>query len=196
MRDIHLSVLTPADLSQLSLAKLALSAILETHEDLRPKRIGNWEPLKQKADDHTTIDDFLANWAHPFLWNHAKRSEGAIFLGGGNRHSAIYLSCMSTRVQPSAIAQLARRVSSELNADFASVYVHYEMGDAGRRRYDALYPLIRGVTTHDLRNSLPDLPWFTVFGPPYLDLLGSARLLSCPAYAVGEQPTGFPFGSS
>ena len=65
MRDIHLSVLTPADLSQLSLAKLALSAILETHEDLRPKRIGNWEPLKQKADDHTTIDDFLGKLGAP-----------------------------------------------------------------------------------------------------------------------------------
>jgi len=36
------------------------------------------------------------------------------------------------------------------------------------------------------RRYLPDVFWLQVFGPPYVDLIGKERMLSCPGFRVEE----------
>lgn len=42
------------------------------------------------------------------------------------------------------------------------------------------------VYTRDLHYFLPTLYWYTLFGPPYVELLGLERLLSAPAFRVDQ----------
>ena len=42
------------------------------------------------------------------------------------------------------------------------------------------------LTTHTLRNWLPDMPWAVVFGSPYVRMFGKEKLLTTPAYHVEE----------
>jgi hypothetical protein len=73
-----------------------------------------------------------------------------------------------------------------LSADFACLHFQHEHQDEYFRRYNAVYPMCIGPTTHDLKRSIPDLPWATVFGPPYTALFSTAKLALCPAH-VSEQ---------
>ena len=49
---------------------------------------------------------------------------------------------------------------------------------------DLLYPLSIGLNTRDLRKGIPLLPWATVFGAPYINLLGVDTFLRVPAQSV------------
>jgi hypothetical protein len=92
--------------------------------------------------------------------------------------------CASTIVAPQILAELARDLAVFLAADFASVYFRFEDEAHYLKRYKAIYPFCVGPTTHDLKKSLPDLPWVTVFGPPYVLLLGAERIRTAPASVV------------
>lgn len=114
--------------------------------------------------------------------------EGGVWFDSDSVHDSLYISCTSSRVSPVLLAALLRTLSHMLSADFACVHLHYEDEEEYLRRYAALYPMCIGPSTHDLKRSIPDLPWATVFGPPYTALFSPARLALCPAYISEQLP--------
>ncbi len=45
---------------------------------------------------------------------------------------------------------------------------------------------VQQYKTDVLKRHLPNLPWLTIFGPPYVEMFGIDRLLSTPAYEVQQ----------
>jgi hypothetical protein len=190
MRDVHICVLCRSDLQDPVLGRVVLDAVFASHSDFFPSRFGNFEPLRAEADRGRGLDQFMGLWAHPFLWTQGKRCEGSIWFGNGKRHSAVTMSFMSSRVDGRTIVNLVSELSCLLSADFASAYVVFEDRERAKRRYKAVRPMIIGPFTVDLQRSIPDLPWLSVFGPPYVELFGRDRILTCPAFQVKELQKG------
>ena len=186
MRDANLCVLTQLDLEDPEIGRATLEIVLSSHEDLKPLRFGNFEPLKYGGEGRVKTDDLMACWGHPFLWSHRKRSRGSIWFGRGKKHSAVVLGFMTSRIDGPKIVQLLEELSIHLFADFASAYIVYESQETWKRRYKAVYPMTVGPFSADLRLSIPDLAWLTYFGRPYVDLIGRSKISTCPAFAATD----------
>ena len=89
---------------------------------------------------------------------------------------------MASQLPSDMVVRLTRELALDLGADLAFAYVWRGSRDEWLSRYKAVYPMCLGVTTHDLRLSLPDLAWYTVWGAPYVELFGRDRLASCPLF--------------
>ena len=84
-------------------------------------------------------------------------------------------------LQQDELCAFVRRFATEFSTDFC--LLHYMLPTR-------LYSQFEFVTEHELKRFIPYLPWLTVFGPPYIELFGKARLLSAPAHRVDELNEG------
>lgn len=192
MRDLHCALLTQRELTSREVGQELLRTLIEAHADLVPVRFGNYEPLKGRWQPGSDLASVLDAWILPcFLWKNGRRAEGsAWFAYQGRQHTKINWTCSSSHVNPSAAAALVRELALSTDADLAYVYPGHETREQCLARYKAVYPMYLGVTTHELKLSLPELPWFVVFGQPYVELFGRERLASLPVDAVAELPSG------
>jgi hypothetical protein len=179
----HLAVLAPSDLSDPNVAAEVLSTIISAHSDLVPRRFGSHEPLRSRANPQVTADELVASWRTPFLWTTGRRCEGSMWFDNPPVHDVVYLRTVAARAVD-ALVPLLRRLSLLTDAAYASLHVHYETEERYLHRYAAAYPYSIGPTTHDLRLSLPDMPWTTMFGAPYVAMFGRDCLTAAPAYRV------------
>jgi hypothetical protein len=182
VQDTHINVLARAELADREIAADVVRLILAAHPDLTPKRYGGYEPLPHKVEGDFEVGNFLREWHSPVFWTNGRRASGSFWFDSPTLHSSVKASITSSRVSPVIAASMTTALALRMNADLSSVYFAYESREVYLFRYKAVYPFHLGPTTHDIRRSLPDLPWFTVFGPPYLELFGRETLASTPAF--------------
>ena len=182
MQDLHINVLTRTDLANPQIAADLVRVVVAAHSDLVPRRYGGYEPLPHKVDGPFEVHEFLREWRSPVFWSNGRRATGGYWFDGPQLHSAVKASVTSSRMAPDLTTHLVTNLALQLDADLSTVYFAYESRDLYLFRYKAVYPFYLGPTTHDLKRSLPDLPWFTVFGAPYVDLFGREKLASIPAF--------------
>jgi hypothetical protein len=102
-------------------------------------------------------------------------------------HSNISFTVQMGQVDQSALVNYLKAASLRSKADLALLdtltepYRNFAI-ESGSAPYGERFM----VVTHLLRHWLPDVFWATVFGPPYVQLLGKERLLGAPAYVVEE----------
>lgn len=192
MRDLQCALLTQRDLTSHELGQQLLRTFIEAHADLAPVQFGNYEPLKGRWQPASDLAPVLAAWMFPgFLWKNGRRAEGSVwFAHRHSQHTAMKWTCSSSNVNPSVAAALVSRLAVNTDADLAYVYASHESREQYLARCKAVYPMYLGVTTHHLKLSLPELPWFVVFGKPYVELFGRERLVCLPVDAVAELPSG------
>ena len=192
MADVFLNVLTRRSLEDRRDGARILDLLSDHLPLCVPELAGNWEPLHSiEASNRAAL---LTKWSDPFLWRHRiPRCDGNIFMRGpdSDMHAGIYLSSNAGIDAIPGFASFLQAVAVEFQADLGFVHMltpeDLERGrlsgtvsclDPARQRF------YLSLTTHDLRRGLPDVYWATVFGQPYVQQFGLARLLGAPANVV------------
>jgi hypothetical protein len=171
-----------------------------------PERYGNWEPVRARFDASRLEEALDAAWTFPFLWKRSKpKAEGSVWMviGPQPNHGWITISLEGTAATADGVVAFLLASSEELETDFAFAHVltarDLELGrhngtvvplDSRRTRFNL------SVTTHHLRQFIPDLYWCTVFGRAYVEHFGRERLLATPAWATHELSSGVCFQCS
>ena len=140
-----------------------------------PERYGSYEPIRLPFDQ-LNIDAALAEWDFCFLVKRRKpKMLGAVFMGNsqGTSHGWVNITCEYKPDLFSELMQFFMSISLDFETDFAFMHL-----------VPARHELI--VTTHQLRQGIPDLYWLTLLGKPYVSLFGRDRILSSPDTIVEE----------
>src|SRR2546430_16493208 len=184
--DLTLGFLTPYSLALRQEGERLFEIVSQTAPQLYPEFVSNFEPITRPVNPQM---DMLELWHGSFLWKRKRPVvEGQVLMGNQRAHDAITIWLTLSGQDIDALPQLLKHCGEALRCDFA--YIHYwaEHEDS-IVPYSARYPLENGITTFDLRNNIPNLPWGTYFGPPYVRLFGLEKLLTSPlAQAVQVGP--------
>jgi len=165
-------------------------------KELRPKRYGFDEPVTQSVDEDD-LRPMIDRWLHgPGTgdWPGEEREGGVIlqsssltgyqvswrkaveptfsFVGG-------QVGAALLRKQPDLLAELEGLVKDLIPLLLPA---YGEIRNMSLRGADL--PL-------DLRRRLPDIPWVSIYGPPYVSLFGRERLLAAPFTRVDEVHPGY-----
>lgn len=180
--DFTLKILLPSGFEEKINCKKLLSLLNNTLEEFFPNKIGNWEPIKTPF---ISIDEACKYWQYPFLWKRVKniRCEGNVSMGFKNTHSTIVVWSISKNLPVPKIISFLNSACTQFEADIGYIHLCVKR-ESEVFDYDLWYPLSIGLVTHDLRKGIPLLPWATVFGAPYVNLLGIDTFLSAPAQTV------------
>jgi len=147
-----------------------------------PEKVNNFEPI---SVPYHSIGDALRYWKCPFLWKRRKavRSEGSIFMDMPGLHRGVSIDTKAPKLPIGSMLEFLRKASVVFSSDIS--YMHRtDLREPEVFAYDRWHPLQLGLSTHDLRKGIPLLPWATVFGSPYVRLLGIENFLSAPAHQV------------
>jgi len=126
--------------------------------------------------DPANIDAALSEWDFSFIVTRRKpKVLGTVFMGNksGTSHGWINIAVTYKAELFNQLRRFFIDVSTELTADFAFLHLVPNKQDLT-------------ITTHQLRQGLPDLYWLTLFGRPYVNLFGRERMLSVPNVVVEE----------
>ncbi|GLZ23168.1 hypothetical protein [Burkholderia plantarii] len=194
---VSVNILSPLTLRGSTEFLDAVQTFTDLLPRLTPERWGWWEPLEREFDaehlDRLVPEKGLCETVY---WQRKKqpKAEGAFSVRWSSKssrvhdtHSNISLTAELRQVEQEAIVGYLKNASMRSAADFALVdtlagsYRDFAI-ESGSAPYGERFM----VVTHLLRHWLPDVFWGTVFGPPYVRLLGKERLLSAPAYIVEE----------
>ncbi|WP_157125654.1 hypothetical protein [Pandoraea norimbergensis] len=165
--------------------------------EICPEKWGWWEPLDRRfdGDDVTSLVPDGGN-CQTVYWQRKRqpKAEGSFNVRWHSKsskvedtHSKIGFSFELGRVQQESLVAYLKNASIRTKADFSFVDVLTPgYRDFAVESESAPYGDRFMVVTHLLRHWLPDVFWGTVFGPPYVRLLGKDRLLTAPAFLVEE----------
>jgi len=162
-----------------------------------PEQWGWWEPLDRSFDAGNLTDLIPEKGACETVYWQRKRSpkmEGTFDVRWQSKstqvsstHAKIGFTSELGKIDQTTLLGYLKTASEYSKADFAFVDVLAEQyRDFAIASGSAPYGERFMFFTHLLRHWLPDVFWGTVFGPPYVRLLGKDRLLSAPAYLVEE----------
>lgn len=175
---VVINILTPSKLEEKEEGKQLLQEWCLHAPHYAPERYGGYEPIRTPFDP-TNIDAALSEWDFCFLVTRRKpRMTGAIFMGTHKRiprHGWITMTCAYKPDLFPHLRQFFNAVSTAFEAEFAFMHLTPRNED-----------LSLSITTHQLRQGIPDLYWLTLFGKPYVTLFGRDRILSSPGAVVEE----------
>jgi hypothetical protein len=186
--ELDLGLLTPRPLTSSDEGRHFLELLL-AYRSLAPEKYGNYEPITQTFGPDS-VEKIVQNWVDPFLWSRGKpRVEGNIWLGKNLRHSSIYISASAETKTAEDLLAFGKTAATQLAADFGYINV-FSSGDAERPDVQAtVMPFRQGITTHDLRKCIPDVPWVLILGAPYLELIDRSNILNAPAFVTEQLST-------
>ncbi|MGA7614896.1 MAG: hypothetical protein WBX15_06920 [Thermoanaerobaculia bacterium] len=183
---LAIGLLTPLSMDDASSGARVLDILVRTAPELSPEFYGNFEPVKTPFQ---SIEESVGWWKPPFLWKRTKRVrvDGAVWFTNRGNHSAVYITVKARRPPIEQAVAFIQAAALTLSADLA--YVHLmteEETKSSRGTYDTWYPIDIGITTHDLKNGIPNVCWAMVFGPAYVRLIGREKLRTAPCFDVKD----------
>ena len=192
MLDLSIDILSPRSLRATEEGRELLRLWLALLPEYTPEYCGNTEPVKHPFNPRD-LDGALAYWQCPFLATRRRppRMQASVWMdiGPKRQHAAFGLSLRSEDTNPFALRKFLGAMTSHLRADFAEAHVLGPVDIERGQQAGSVEPLNKNrtrfmlmVSTRRLQRYLGDLYWATVFGPPYVDLIGRERLLSAPAH--------------
>jgi hypothetical protein len=180
---VTFQVLTPRPLTRKEDGRRFLDLWLELLPEYAPQRYSLVEPIRTPFDPER-IDEVLGMWTNQLLFVRKQPHALAHVFMRSYHHELladipIRFEIPNFRQDP--VIRFLEALSVEFSADFALIH---GVTEEVPNRHDFF------VTEHQLKKSIPYLPWLTIFGPPYIELFGKERLLSTPAHkakALDEQ---------
>jgi hypothetical protein len=185
-------LLMPTVTRGVAVGKTFCRIVQETDLDVFPSNYGNEEPLR-KAASPANVDEMLKDaWGKGvfFLWkNHKSKLHGLWNYHSPKstfKHSHLFCYGQTEPKMARSLREIFRLLSRHIEIDFGYVHSRSEAETKSylENNYSALEPFNSGVQTRDLKQGVPNLGWVTLFGKPYVDLIGLDRLMGCPAYRV------------
>ncbi len=187
---VHFGALTPAYIGSRGSGRMFLEALLEGAPEWSPEKYNYFEPINRPFDP-LKIEDALDAWRFSFLWRRKRPAVRGSAWFGGKVHSAIYIKVPQPVFAMEPALGFLRKLNEHFSVDLSYVHVAHDSDFDDPDRYRSrVEPFIAGLTTHCLREGLPDVPWAMLYGPPYVDLFGRERLLKTPAAHVEETAGG------
>ncbi len=155
---------------------------------LAPSLYGLFEPAVEHFEIER-IESFVTEvWRDTgMVWSRQEpKSEGMVRIGMPWSHSKMNIEVSDFSIDDKVLRSFLEAESVRINADFA--YIHYftEEQSISVADHDTTKALWLGPPTHELEKYIPEIAWTTVFGKPYIDLFGRAKLLSSPCHSVRE----------
>lgn len=166
---------TNSRLTSESFAHHFLKELAKAVPNIEPTHCGWHEPVSKP---YKGWEDAM-QWDFSFLWRvkNASKCEGTAFSGNQRSHGFIAMSLAYDHCSPECLQQFLESSAIRMEASFAYMHCVTDMESEGPfSDYDRWYPLSIGVTTHDLRKGIPELPWLTIFGGEYRSMIGDDAL--------------------
>lgn len=188
MLELSSGLLFPFDVSHISFGRKYFELVSAHAPNLLPEKYGNDEPLQGRFSLDSIEPILQASWQDMFLWkSKSSKTNGIWGMGKGVRHSSLFFYGKNRSINSSELKSLYKEMAVSFGQiDFG--YVH-ALADPEWQSFmpfatDMLSPFNSGVTTVNLRKCIPNLSWATLFGRPYVELIGVDRILSSPAFKV------------
>lgn len=199
MKDVCIEVLTPHSLADRESGVAFLDTVARTCPKLTPQRFGGHEPLRDRFDARCPgpfLDLVSATWG--VMWSGSRPPSSGRWQRASAEaahHGSISLCTSESAACVARIPELFLLVSEALGPDFALLHIVNSLDEEAAPHPDWARALTNvrlglGVNSSQLRRSIPNLYWATVFGPPYVELFGRELLLSAPAPVVKELDYG------
>ena len=196
---LAVSLLIPRSIDDLATGEKIMELWETNLPSLLPERYGNWEPLRGVFD----INDkarMLESWKSPFIASRRKPYLDSMISMGLMKlefHGSWDITIKIGEVDLEEIKEFVEVASSELDVDHCCINLLSEQEvQLGRQSGTILVANSKAtdfgfmIASHRLNQSLPDLYWMTIYGPPYIELFGRDQLLAAPVYRVTELRTG------
>ncbi|HYV12690.1 MAG TPA: hypothetical protein VE980_17445 [Pyrinomonadaceae bacterium] len=177
---VIVNILTPSRLVSKEEGKQFLEKWVALAPQYAPERYGGYEPVRSLFDPEN-IDAAVSDWDFSFLFTRRKpRMRGTIFMGDnrGTTHGWIKIAFEYKPDLFSLLKQFFMEICTGFEAEFACMQLMPGKEEDLR------------ITTHRLRQGIPDLYWLTLFGKPYVKLFGRERILSSPNAIIEEPKPG------
>ncbi|MCR9145538.1 MAG: hypothetical protein NXI24_25080 [bacterium] len=172
---------------------------------LYPKKVGNYEPVRTLFDPRKK-GELEQQWRSPFIWKGAAvGSQGNVwFRQGLGKNSDIICSAKTKDFDFERCQDFLGKTAKVMNAAFIYAHPFQSIEIERARTNETLITVVRGksnyvsVSSIVLEKYIPDVYWYTIFGPPFVKHFGLKRLLATPAnrvvqlgdHFVGIQLTG------
>ena len=180
---VCLGILTRQLLASIADGRAFMDMLISMVPQCAPAKYGNCEPIKRPF---VNFDEAAMFWKHPFLWTcRAPRNSGSVWMNDSPRHTCIDLVLYGHNIPHLELCSFLKNASLAFKADFA--YLHTltrSEVNSSLVCYAQWHPFDMGVTTNDLRKGLPNLPQISIFGEPYVQLIGKSKLLASPAKCI------------
>ena len=199
MKELQINILTPHKLVSKEAGRKALDLLNNIYPKFSPERYGSYEPLREVYEP-SHPEKALEIWGKSFLWKRKNpQVEGSIWPAWGPRltHTWITILIDATKADYGKVTDFVQQASVAFSADFAFTHILTPSDittgslngtvfclDPAKGRYSLT------VTTKELAQYIPDIYWATIFGPPYVQHFGRAKLLSAPAFIIRELSNG------
>ncbi len=188
MLQLSSGLLFPFDVSHISCGRKYFELVSAHAPRLLPQKYGNDEPLKGCFSLDAIEPILQASWQDMFLWkSNSSKTNGIWQMGKGLRHSSLFVYGNNRTINSGELKSLyeAMAVSfGEIDFGYVHALADPEWESFAPFATDMLSPFNYGVMTINLRKCIPNLSWATLFGRPYVEMIGMDRLLSSPAFNV------------
>lgn len=183
------------DFEDRALAGRVLQMLMHGPQFLVPKRYGRVQPLKQTinpADLEPVIDLWVPPMKKPpgslgfpdgmLIMEFAPQGE---YLIHWRKHFTPSFAGVAGSVPWSVVAKSPSRLDEFLAFVRQLVSaVNPAYGDVQNMNFPGW------DTPLDLQKRLPDVPWLSIYGEPYVRFFGEAKILSAPFYKIEKLPSG------
>jgi hypothetical protein len=186
---LYLEIQTPLLLSTRREHERILDLWTSCIPEYLPDRYGNSEPI-DRAFDLNQRDAILSHLRWSFLAVKDKpKMNSSIWMRSPNKplHSSWKLSFTFGEANVDRLISFLRAAAKELAADFCCLTLFTDSEIAFGRRNRSAWNLDKNATKFEfsiysqfLQQCLPDVYWVTIFGPPYVEMFGSERIVSAP----------------
>jgi hypothetical protein len=195
---VTLNILSPVGFTHKEEAKAFLQFLLTSYPEYAPEKFNYVEPVRYKFYPND-IDDALSGFDDSFLWTRkTSKVNGSIWPACRPDHHGWFVMRLEVdEFNHSRTVQFIKDASSFLTADFAFMHALHPTEIAQTMRNDTIgcnnpeeqeYGI--DITTFQLKKYVPNLYWATIFGRPYVNLVGRHAMLESPASIVEELSYG------
>lgn len=188
-QDLFVDITTRNNITSVDAGRRYFELLDEHAPRWYPGKYGFSEPMRTPF----SVETLHEAWKPKLLW---KTKQGGVAWGAVDmpvaahqRHSDIFINAVHHESDSLTVPALMRSVGEAFAPDYG--YAHLltveEIREYSRPEVAQWSdgPFM-SVPLHLLQESLPDLYWANLLGPPYVELFGAERIASTPAHLVVE----------
>ena len=194
LKGVNFRLSSLEDFGNRSLAESILRAFISAPSCLRPEKYGREQPLRALVSGQERMMDLLVPQQRTTSEGPIKVPDGLLIMEFAPRGE--YLIHWKRHTAPS-FAGISGSIPSEMIlaepsrfGDFlALVKTLVEIANP-------VYGDVQNMEFHgwdtplDLQKRLPDVPWLSIYGPPYIQFFGEEKILSAPFFKIERLRSG------
>ncbi len=191
--DVAFSMLSLRDFDDEALAQRVIERLMNTPKALRPERFGPYEPLRRIPDD--AQQPLIDVWLNSEVRKHGRMPQSSLLLLEGP--SGVTYQFSWRKGKAPSFSGVAGTIPIRLLRRKPEVFQRWlELIKDIVRDTDPVYGEIKSMALpgwnrpFDLQKRLPDIPWVSIYGEPYISFFGEEKIQRAPFLRVDRLPSG------